>query len=44
MAVEKSCPSRTASEKAVICKVVPISSAIDRKPFQITDSAIGLIG
>ena len=42
MAVEKSCPSRTASENAVICRVVPISSAIESKPFQRTDSVIGL--
>src|SRR4051794_1640049 len=44
MAVEKSCPSRTASENAVICRVVPISSAIDRKPFHRIDRVIGLMG
>ena len=35
-------PSRTASENAVICSVVPISSAIESKPFQRTESVIGL--
>ena len=41
MAVEKSSPSRTPSEKAVCRKVTPSSSAIEIREFQITVSVMG---
>ena len=41
MAVEKSSPSRTPSEKAVCRKVTPSSSAIEINEFQITVSVMG---
>ena len=44
IAVEKSSPSRTASEKAVCRRVVPISSAMETKPPQITESVMGSTG
>ena len=40
-AVEKSSPSRTPSEKAVLRKVMPSSSAIDIRAFQITVRVTG---
>src|SRR5213594_2360370 len=43
-ATEKSWPSRACSEYAVLCTVVPISTAIDCSAPQITPSVMGLIG
>jgi len=43
-ATEKSCPSRACSEYAVLCTVVPISTAIDCSAPQTTPRVIGSTG